>query len=233
MPKIRAIHPSFWSDTTLAECSMCARLFYIGLWNFADDAGVFEWHERLLQSQVFPLDSGIDVTDLLAELTKHGRIGKFTHNNRSYGLILNFEKYQKPDSRYLRFTIGDSSKVKSIYHGVAPQGSRGEPSTDSDGDGEGVINNNGGQKKLTSLDDDLNRAILKHFADLGIKSPAGYLRKIQVETKYNAEAIKKAWGEWKRGGVSTIGEFYARCLHHAGVPKSVDKRTNPEHPRQA
>lgn len=116
---------------------MGARLFYIGLWNFADDAGVFEWHGRLLKSQVFPFDEGIDIAAVLGELEKCGRIEKFTHNGREYGLIVNFPKYQKPDSRYLKYLIGNYEHVKSISHGGETTGSRGEPPTDSDG--EGVI----------------------------------------------------------------------------------------------
>lgn len=135
MPKIRAIHPSFWNDTTLAECSMGARLFYIGLWNFADDAGVFEWHARLLRSQVFPFDDTIDIDKLLAELITNGRLEKFVHNGREYGIIVNFTKYQKPDSRYLKYIIGNYDHVKSLSHGEHPTSTPRAPSTDGDSDG--------------------------------------------------------------------------------------------------
>lgn len=137
MAKIRAIHPGFWNDTTLAECSQSARLFYIGLWNFADDAGVFEWHERLLRSQVFPFDENVDVRGLLDELLQHGRLVKFSSNGKDYGLILNFPKYQKPDSRYLRYLIGPYEQVQSLCHAGVASSTRGEPSTEGEGEGEG------------------------------------------------------------------------------------------------
>lgn len=41
--RIRQIKPSFWSDSRLAELPESARLFYIGLWMVADDAGWFRW----------------------------------------------------------------------------------------------------------------------------------------------------------------------------------------------
>lgn len=135
MPKIRAIHPGFWNDTTLAECSMGAQLFFIGLWNFADDAGVFEWHEQLLKSQIFPLNPRAEVAKYLNELIKYKRILSFTHNGKNYGQIINFPKYQKPDSRYVRYVLGDFDYVKSISHTVASALTRGEPPTDDDGDG--------------------------------------------------------------------------------------------------
>lgn len=41
--RIRQIKPSFWSDATIARLTYPARLFYIGLWNLADDAGWLQW----------------------------------------------------------------------------------------------------------------------------------------------------------------------------------------------
>lgn len=116
---------------------MGARLFYIGLWTCADDAGVFEWHERLLKSQIFPFDEGVKVDKFLNELIKHNRIKSFSHNGKEYGLILNFTKYQKPDSRYIKYTIGDYDYVKSISHNVVTSSARGVPTTE--GVSEGVI----------------------------------------------------------------------------------------------
>lgn len=37
--RIRQVKPSFWSDPLLAELAEPTRLFYIGLWMIADDAG--------------------------------------------------------------------------------------------------------------------------------------------------------------------------------------------------
>lgn len=41
--RIRQIKPAFWSDGRLAELPEGTRLFYIGLWMIADDAGWFRW----------------------------------------------------------------------------------------------------------------------------------------------------------------------------------------------
>ena len=41
--RIRQVKPAFWSDAKLAELPESTRLFYIGLWMIADDAGWFRW----------------------------------------------------------------------------------------------------------------------------------------------------------------------------------------------
>ena len=42
--RIRQVKPAFWSDATVAELSERTRLFYIGLWMIADDAGWLRWN---------------------------------------------------------------------------------------------------------------------------------------------------------------------------------------------
>ena len=39
MARIRTIKPEFWTSEQVVECSPTARLLFIGLWNFCDDAG--------------------------------------------------------------------------------------------------------------------------------------------------------------------------------------------------
>lgn len=39
--RIRQVKPAFWTDSRIAELSAPCRLFYIGLWMLADDAGWF------------------------------------------------------------------------------------------------------------------------------------------------------------------------------------------------
>lgn len=41
--RIRQIKPAFWSDARLAGLPEATRLFYIGLWMIADDAGWLRW----------------------------------------------------------------------------------------------------------------------------------------------------------------------------------------------
>lgn len=41
--RIRQIKPAFWADGRMAELPESTRLFYVGLWMIADDAGWFRW----------------------------------------------------------------------------------------------------------------------------------------------------------------------------------------------
>lgn len=41
--RIRQVKPSFFKDPLMAEMSPAVRLFYVGLWMLADDAGWFSW----------------------------------------------------------------------------------------------------------------------------------------------------------------------------------------------
>jgi hypothetical protein len=95
MPRKRIIDPEFWSDEAIGKWSHAARLFYIGLWNFADDQGRFKSHNALLKSQIFPYDQHLDLDGLKKELVD--KIQWYEINGSQYGLIRNFFKYQRID----------------------------------------------------------------------------------------------------------------------------------------
>lgn len=52
--RIRVIRPDYWSDDTLGHLSDQVRLFYIGLWCVADDAGWLEWRPAQLGATLYP-----------------------------------------------------------------------------------------------------------------------------------------------------------------------------------
>jgi hypothetical protein len=55
--RIRQVKPAFWTDDRVAHLTYGARLFYIGLWNLADDAGYLEWNEAQVGAELFPYES--------------------------------------------------------------------------------------------------------------------------------------------------------------------------------
>jgi len=95
MARKRIIDPEFWSDEEIGLWSHSARLFYIGLWNFADDEGRFKAHKDLLKSQIFPYDKKIDIEKLKKELGS--KIYWYSINGSTYGEVVNFHKYQRID----------------------------------------------------------------------------------------------------------------------------------------
>lgn len=95
MPRKRIIDPEFWSDEEIGKWPFEARLFYIGLWNFADDEGRLKAHPSLLKSQIFPYETEVDIETLKNIVS--GKVDWYSVDNSQYGNILNFLKYQRID----------------------------------------------------------------------------------------------------------------------------------------
>ena len=57
MARIRSLHPGFWTDevtmTLSVECPLGIPVLQ-GLWNEADDQGVFEWKPLVIKAKVLP-----------------------------------------------------------------------------------------------------------------------------------------------------------------------------------
>lgn len=102
MPRIRSVHPGLWNDENYVSLSFAARLFLIGILTDADDHGVFEWKPATLKMRLFPADN-IDVGPLLEELVEANLVAKREHFGRSFGLIRNFCKWQRPKSPSYRY----------------------------------------------------------------------------------------------------------------------------------
>jgi hypothetical protein len=95
MARIRSVHPGFFSDEAVVSCSAPARLLVIGLWGEADDKGVFEWKPRTLKMRVFPADD-YNVDNLLAELVRENIVKRYEMEEKVFGAIRNFRRYQRP-----------------------------------------------------------------------------------------------------------------------------------------
>ena len=93
MARIRTVKPDFWTDEKLTECSMSARLLFIGTWNFADDKGNLQASAKKLKMQIFPADN-IDCQPLLDELITHGLLIEYSVNGENYLNIKNFTRHQ-------------------------------------------------------------------------------------------------------------------------------------------
>lgn len=93
MARIRTIKPEFWTDERLTECSLSARLMFIGMLNFADDSGNMAYSAKRLKMQIFPADS-IDTQPLLDELIAHGMLIDYSVSGEKYLHIKGFTKHQ-------------------------------------------------------------------------------------------------------------------------------------------
>lgn len=97
MPRIRTIKPEFWSDPTIATLDFFTRLFYIGLWNFADDYGRGRANAKELNGFIFPNDDveNAQVETALRELDAKGRITLYEHEGQRFFQVVHWQEHQK------------------------------------------------------------------------------------------------------------------------------------------
>jgi hypothetical protein len=106
MARIRSIHPGIWTDEQFVSVSAYARLLAMGLWNEADDQGVFEWKPITLKMRILPADT-VDVAVLLAELVSIGNLMRYEIDEKPYGAIRNFRKFQRPEKPNAVHPLGE------------------------------------------------------------------------------------------------------------------------------
>lgn len=76
--RIRQVKPAFWTDSRVAALPAPARLFYIGLWMLADDAGWLRWDASQVANELYGYESRKrrerDVETFLTLLVKAERV---------------------------------------------------------------------------------------------------------------------------------------------------------------
>lgn len=75
--------------------SMAARLFLIGIWNEADDYGLFAWKPAALKMRLAGNDN-VDPVALLSEIEQAGFIVRFERDGKAFAAVKNFRVYQRP-----------------------------------------------------------------------------------------------------------------------------------------
>ena len=98
MARIRSIKPEFWSSEQVMNCSTNARLFFIGLWNFCDDAGRHPLAPVQLKALIFPGDtfSSANIRGMIDELSSNGLLTPYTVDGKEYLSITGW-RHQKID----------------------------------------------------------------------------------------------------------------------------------------
>lgn len=98
MSRIRSIKPDFWTSEQILECSLNARLLFIGLWNFCDDAGRHPFSAKQVKAEVFPAEdmSSENVLGLLRELSENDLIRVYVVDNKEYCYVTGW-KHQRID----------------------------------------------------------------------------------------------------------------------------------------
>lgn len=107
MARIRTIKPEFWTSEQVMNCSPMARLLFIGLWNFCDDAGNHVVSAKTIKANVFPGDDiqSTDVQRLLDELSSNELIVYYSFENKDFLHVTGWhhQKIDKPTYKHPPF----------------------------------------------------------------------------------------------------------------------------------
>lgn len=103
MARIRSIKPEFWTSEQVMECSLNARLMFLGMWNFADDSGRLPYSPKSIKAQIFPSDdlSLETIRGMILELSANGLVLIYAIEGKEYLQITGWhhqriDKPQKP-----------------------------------------------------------------------------------------------------------------------------------------
>ena len=84
------------------ECSVTARLMFIGLWNFADDCGRLPCSPKTIKAQIFPNDNinSETIRGLINELSSNGLLLIYTTENKDFLQITGWQhqRIDKPQA---------------------------------------------------------------------------------------------------------------------------------------
>ncbi len=122
MSRDRTLPTDFWTWEAVIDCSMTARLLFLGLWNFADDFGVQPLRPRTIRMQVFPGDS-IDeaaIRGLIDELVARGLVRIFTVEGQDYLSVIHWEQVQRVGRRARHRYPADPAKPVPVETTAPP-----------------------------------------------------------------------------------------------------------------
>ena len=119
MARIRSIKPEFWTSEQVMECSMLARLLFIGMWNFADDLGRLALSAKSIKAQVFPSDdiNSESILGMIQELSDNGLVLLYTVDGKDFLQITGWQhqRIDKPQpGKHPAPTNGYSKNVRGM-----------------------------------------------------------------------------------------------------------------------
>lgn len=133
MARIRSIKPEYFASETIAALSLPARLTFIGLWTFADDAGRAADNAKLIKAAVWPLDDAVTAAEVaghLDELAALGRICRYTADGKRYLHMTTWDEHQRVKNPSER---GHPDCPRSTHGGPDPHGADQHVSTSANG----------------------------------------------------------------------------------------------------
>ncbi|WP_186209072.1 conserved phage C-terminal domain-containing protein [Burkholderia gladioli] len=190
MARIRTIKPEFWTSEQVMSLSMPARLLFLGLWNFCDDAGIHPASVIRLKAEVFPGDAigAEDVRRMFDELLANGLVREYEVDGDRYWIVTGWHhqkidqptyKYPRPDGvvpdgapkRRKQASSEKSSANDSQVLGEQSANVRGENGKCSPPEGKGK---EGKEKHMSGKPDFVSPAIVEVLDHLNAKAGRSY-----------------------------------------------------------
>ena len=140
------------------------------------------------------MDTGLTEQQIRTSLAKLQQNGEITVESTNKFSIVTISKYD-----FYQFRENDNQQITN-----------NQPTNNQQITTNKNVKNDKNEKNNTG-DDEILKELQRHEE---IGNPIAYLSALRRKAK--SSAIKKAWGEWKRGnGVNSPAEFYNRSLHYS------------------
>ncbi len=151
MARIRTVKPEFWSSEQVMECSPMARLLFIGLWNFCDDAGNHVASAKTVKAEIFPGDDigSSDVQRMLDELSSNSLIAFYTNGGKDYLHVTGWEKHQKIDRPTYKHPEFSGGGRRGLVESSPPEGNGREGNGEEGKDPSSLRSDSSQQLALT------------------------------------------------------------------------------------
>jgi hypothetical protein len=145
MARIRTIKPEFWDSPDTAGASFRTRLFYIAMWNWADDYGVGTANAKALIGFAFPNDEEITAKDfptLRKEVADAFGVLFYEVDGRPFYAIPSWDRHQRTERKANRVNPPPPPEITAVGFSDATQGST-DDTQGSSGLGTGEQGNRG------------------------------------------------------------------------------------------
>lgn len=105
MPRIRTIKPEFCTSEQVADCSTNARLLFVLMWCFCDDAGRHPANSKRLKMECFPGDTfaTTDIDTMVDELIRAKLLFEYKHDGVAFWQVTGWKKHQRIDKASYKY----------------------------------------------------------------------------------------------------------------------------------
>src|SRR5690606_1712930 len=104
MARIRTIKPEFCTSEQIVECSTSARLLFVLMWCFCDDAGRHLANIKRLKMEVFPGDPFTDdqIRSFVDELIRAGLLVEYEYESTCFWQVTGWkhQRIERPTYKY-------------------------------------------------------------------------------------------------------------------------------------